>query len=156
MTSSRRLLVSERLKKVEAYRAVLRQGSSRNAAARRLGRSRATLDRWNMAFEIGGSEALKPRFHLCGRRRIDRFQQVLTPAVVKGVRALAIQLGSIDRAWLQFAAHPDCPRPIADFLGRTRRVNAELRHSLGLRRNNVTIWTDKATAKVLDLQPINI
>lgn len=129
-----------RLELVGAY-ATLLLALGRNRAARRLERSRTTLDRHLRAYTMGGFEALKPKTARCGSRALITFEECLTPAVTHAVRELAVKTGAVALAWREFARSPACPARIASHFAARSYVPTGLIRAVDLRRHTFTVWT---------------
>ncbi|MBI1178009.1 helix-turn-helix domain-containing protein [bacterium] len=134
-------IAEERLQLIEDYSTLL-QAHGRSAAARQLGCSRQTLDRYLHAFQSGGFQALRPAWHRSGRRHTKRFSSVLTEEVIASVRTLTVTRGSVEKAWRAYARQPDCPAAISNWFRCHRRCPAELISAVGLVRREITVFTD--------------
>ncbi|HXG49355.1 MAG TPA: hypothetical protein VNO52_17150, partial [Methylomirabilota bacterium] len=110
---------NRRLALVETYRALrVDQGLTPNQAARRMGESRTTLDRYTHAFAAHGYNGLVPAWDKSGRRStLDKLAAEIGSGAVQealdAVRGLKLDTESNTTAWRLYAQSDRCPEPLA-------------------------------------------
>lgn len=118
---------------VEAYRQLLTSGVTRADAAREVGRSRASLDRWLAAADRDGFAGLVPKTARCGRKStVEKLREKIGAEAVDGLlakaRATALDTDSAVMAFRMAARGEHAPEllaAVADYTEGGRRRSSK-------------------------------